>query len=127
HTLLARRVAAGHPANALAMRWALEDAWCDPLVNRRWQRLALQLTPAECERIIREATRRGWAGAGLHCLDAAAATDGWALDTAGHAVDGRQRRRTCGAGAATRRLWDEHADARRPAQERAVRATAAAR
>jgi hypothetical protein len=86
HTLLARRLAAGAQLDAPALRHAMEDMWRDPLVNRRWQRVALKLSEADCERLVRYAGRRGLAGADWHWLDRAAATDGWALDTQGHVV-----------------------------------------
>ncbi len=50
HTLLARRLAASRIADAVAERHAVEDLWRDPLINQRWQRLALRLTAIECER-----------------------------------------------------------------------------
>ena len=78
HTLLARRLAAGQPANPLAMRQAMEDSWADPLVNRRWQRLALRLDAADCELILQRAARRQLAVGGSRWLSDAAATDGWA-------------------------------------------------
>src|SRR5262249_834532 len=34
--LLPRVLEAGTPAHAAAARWAVEDAWSDPLVLRRW-------------------------------------------------------------------------------------------
>ena len=84
HTLLARRLAAGRFADSTAERHAVEDLWRDPLVNQRWQRLALRLTADDCERITRQAADRGLAGAGVRCLPIDAATDGWALETAGY-------------------------------------------
>ena len=86
HTLLARRVAAGRLACDMAERRALEDLWRDPLVNQRWQRLALRLTAGECEAISHKAADRGLAGPGVRWLPAEAATEGWALETAGYAV-----------------------------------------
>jgi hypothetical protein len=86
HTLLARRLAVGAHLEGLALRHAMEDMWRDALVNRRWQRLALRLGEADCERLVRYAGRRGLAGADWHWLDRAAATDGWALATQGHVV-----------------------------------------
>ena len=83
HTLLARRLAAGRFAHAIAERQAVEDLWRDTLVNRRWQRLALQLTESDCERIGHEAAERALAGHALRWLPAAAATQGWALETRG--------------------------------------------
>ena len=86
HTLLARRLAAGRIADAVAERHAVEDLWRDPLINQRWQRLALRLTPDDCERIGRMAASRGLAGSGVRWLTAESATDGWALESSGYAV-----------------------------------------
>jgi hypothetical protein len=82
HTLLARRIAAGAPAAGTA-RQALEDLWRDELLQRRWQRLALHLGAAGCERAVQAAERRGLAAA-LRWLPADRATDGWALSSRGH-------------------------------------------
>ena len=87
-TLLARRVAAGQIADPLAERHAVEDMWKDPLINRRWQRLALRLTAEDCERIGRVAAERGLAGSGVLWLKDEAATEGWALGSGGYAVEG---------------------------------------
>ena len=92
HTLLARRLAADRFADSTAERHAVEDLWRDPLVNQRWQRLALRLTADDCERIARQAADRGLAGAGVRWLSGEAATDGWALETGGY--DGAAPRAT---------------------------------
>jgi len=84
HTLLARRIAAGFAADAAALRRTLEDVWADPLVLRRWQRLALALTEAQCEHAVREAMRRGLAGREVRWLPRELATEGWALETRGY-------------------------------------------
>ena len=86
-TLLARRVAAGQIADPLAERHAVEDMWRDPLVNRRWQRLTLRLTAGDCERIGRVAAERGLAGSAVRWLSSDSATEGWALESAGYALD----------------------------------------
>ncbi len=83
HTLLARRLAAGTPADPLAMRQAMEDSWADPLVNRRWQRLALRLSAADCEQLLQRAGQRQIAVGGSRWLSDAAATDGWELPGSG--------------------------------------------
>ena len=82
-TLLARRVAAGAAAGVVDERRIVEETWRDPLVNRRWQRLALRLTADDCERISRLAAERGLAGSGLCWLAAEQSTEGWALASAG--------------------------------------------
>ena len=84
HTLLARRIAAGYGEDADALRRALEDIWSDALVLRRWQRLALRLTEAQCESIVREAQRRGLAGPQVRWLPRALATEGWELESRGY-------------------------------------------
>ena len=84
HTLLARRIAAGFSADATALRRALEDVWADPLVLRRWQRLALALTETQCERVVREAMRRGLAERAVRWLPRELATEGWALESRGY-------------------------------------------
>ena len=89
HTLLARRLVAGRILDEVASRHALENLWRDPLINLRWQRLALGLTPGDCERICRQATDRGLAGAGVRWLDFERATEGWALATTGHVEPGQ--------------------------------------
>lgn len=86
HTLLARRVAAGPQADGPALREAMEQAWEHPLVQRRWQRLALSLSMGECEHLVQYAGRRKMAGADCHWLPRAAAVDGWALETQGRAT-----------------------------------------
>ena len=90
HTLLARRIAAGRLDHAAALRHALEDIWADALVLRRWQRLALRLDEAACERIVRLAQCRGLAGAALRWLPRDAATEGWALETGGYVASAAQ-------------------------------------
>ena len=77
HTLLARRLAVGQPADGPALRQAMEDSWADPLLNRRWQRLALRLSADDCDRLLQQAQQRGLAVGGCQWLDTPQATDGW--------------------------------------------------
>lgn len=84
-TLQARRLAIGMQVGGIELRHALEDLWTDAAVNRRWQRFALQLDEAACERLVRQAARRGLGGKGWQWLPRAAATEGWALATEGYA------------------------------------------
>jgi len=81
HTLLARRLAAGQGLDPAATRQAMEDSWLDPLVQRRWQRLALWLTAADCERLLQRASQRGLCVGGGRWLPSSAAVDGWAIAT----------------------------------------------
>lgn len=88
NTLLARRVAAGRLTDVAAMRRAMEDAWAHPLVNRRWQRLALSLTAADCERIVQRASERGLAAEACRYTTLEQATEGWSLETNGYLTRG---------------------------------------
>jgi hypothetical protein len=90
-TLLAHRVGAGPGADGAALKRAMEVAWAQPLVLRRWQRVALRLTPAQCERIVETAVQRRLAGAELRCLTLEQATEGWALETGGVAATSNPR------------------------------------
>ncbi len=77
NAMLARRLAVGWAADRSRVRMALEDAWAHPVIQRRWEQLALRLKRADCERIVRLAAQRGLAGAGWRWLDDDAATEGW--------------------------------------------------
>ena len=52
-----------------------------------WQRLALRLTEADCKRIGRIAAERGLASSGVRWLGTEAATEAWALESAGYPID----------------------------------------
>jgi len=95
-TLQARRLAIGMQTGGIDLRHALEDLWTDAAVNRRWQRFALQLVEADCERLVRFAARKGLGGKAWQWLPRAAATEGWALANAGDSgpQPGWVRRRT---------------------------------
>lgn len=82
-TLLARRIAAGPAATAVALRAALETAWCEPLIVRRWQRVALRLTAASCETVAAALPAAAADVAPMRHLRFDQATEGWALDTGG--------------------------------------------
>jgi hypothetical protein len=84
-TLQARRLGIGIQAVGAELRHALEDAWADAALNRRWQRFALQLDEATCERLVRIAARHGLGGKAWQWLPIAAATEGWALPHGGQA------------------------------------------
>ena len=52
HALWPRVHERGQPANAQALRWALEDAWQCPRVQRCWVRFAGLLTEDEAARVV---------------------------------------------------------------------------
>lgn len=78
-------------------REALEDAWADIRVHRRWQLLVSQLSERDCEQLSDHLARQGIAGHQVRVLAVDAATDGWALPplpTAPAVVPGLRRRQT---------------------------------
>ena len=105
NAMLARRLSARGTVPPAQVRQALEQAWCHPLVQQRWQALAQVITPAQAERVLRLVAQRGavsLGGAGAarpagavgalggtvgtkrlawRWMDASAATEGWALET----------------------------------------------
>lgn len=75
-----RVLEAGH--EPLLRRRALEDAWLQERVQRRWQHLALSLGPAGSESLLDRAVAAGLGGPLLQ-HEAAQAVEGWALATQG--------------------------------------------
>lgn len=82
-TLLARRIAAGPVATPAQLRAALEAAWCEPLIVRRWQRVALRMPPACCETVAAALPAAAAGLAPMRYLSLEQATEGWALRTGG--------------------------------------------
>lgn len=84
--LLPRCLEAGHDADPRLLRHRLEDAWCDATVNRRWQRLALQLDEAAVRHLLHACAAGALSGTRLMLHEPATATEGWALDSGGWAA-----------------------------------------
>jgi len=77
-------------------RWAVEDAWSNPLVCRRWTAFALLLTPAQCEVLVERAAARKLGTLRVEQAGDTQATEGWNLESRGyvpHAVLMRRRPR----------------------------------
>ncbi len=72
-----RVLEAGH--DPLALRLALEDAWLNERVQRRWQHFALSLGEAGTETLLERATEAGLAGVRTLHHGREQATEGWAL------------------------------------------------
>jgi hypothetical protein len=89
-TLQARRLAIGMQTGGADLRHALEDLWTDAAVNRRWQRFALQLDEAACERAVRMAAKLRLGGGGWRWLPRASATEGWAIEAQGNVGPAQQ-------------------------------------
>ena len=67
----------------LALRRALEDAWLQERVQRRWQHFVLSLGETATEALLERAAQQGLAGLRVLHHAAQTATEGWALP-AGH-------------------------------------------
>jgi hypothetical protein len=95
HALLPR-VLEARADDALSTRWAIEDAWRNPLALQRWTAFVTQLSAAQCESIVARAGARKLGVTRVQQLGEDSATDGWNLDTRGyvpHAVLMRRRAR----------------------------------
>lgn len=66
----------------LAIRWALEDAWRDGLLQKRWTRFALQLNPAQAEALVQRAASKRLSTVRVQS-HGSGATEGWALERQG--------------------------------------------
>jgi hypothetical protein len=66
------------------IRWALEDAWSDTLVLKRWSRFALQLSAAQAESLVQRAAAKRLATVHVQRHAAPRATEGWALERRGY-------------------------------------------
>ena len=82
--LLPRVLEAGRNIAPMEARWAIEDAWRNPLVQRRWATFARLLTAEQCEALVRRATAKKLGTGVVNPLTDAQATDGWNLETRGY-------------------------------------------
>lgn len=82
--LAPRVLAAAELQQPHEIRWALEDAWAQPLVCKRWSRFALQLNAEQAEALVERAAAKKLSP--VHVQRHDDATDGWALATAGYAA-----------------------------------------
>jgi len=84
HSLLPRAWDGGRPMDTQLLRERLEDAWRSPLVLRRWQRFARQLSAEQAEALVQRAVATGLGSKAWQVHAEAQATEGWALETAGY-------------------------------------------
>ena len=82
-TLLARRIAVGPVATQAQLKAAMESCWSEPLIVRRWLRVALRMTPESCEIVAAALPAAASGSARMRYLSFEQATEGWALDTRG--------------------------------------------
>ncbi|MGY4831609.1 hypothetical protein ACVNIS_23765 [Sphaerotilaceae bacterium SBD11-9] len=94
HALLPRVLEAGKGAEGQALRWAIEDAWRNPLALQRWTAFARQLSPSQCEALVAKASAKKLAAVRMQQLEDASATEGWNLETRGYVPHAVLRKRT---------------------------------
>jgi hypothetical protein len=79
---MAPRVLDAAGVDAPTLRQALEDAWLQERVQRRWQQLVLAMGEPLVETLLERATKAGLAGVRTLHLATEQATDGWGLRNA---------------------------------------------
>ena len=84
HALLPRVLEAGRTDDAMHARWAVEDAWRNALVMKRWTAFARLLTAAQCETLLARATAKKLGTQLVERLSDEQATDGWNLESRGY-------------------------------------------
>ena len=84
HALLPRVLEGGRTAEAQRARWAIEDAWHNPLALKRWSAFARLLSAEQCEGLIVRAAARKLATVRTQQLSNAQATEGWNLESRGY-------------------------------------------
>jgi hypothetical protein len=97
HALLPRVLEAGRSDDPQHTRWAVEDAWRNPLVLKRWAAFARSLTGEQCEALVARAAARKLGTQVVERLSDVQATDGWNLASRGyvpHALLMRRSRAT---------------------------------
>ncbi len=76
------------PAHRQCLRWAVEDAWRNPLVLRRWTDFARLLDAATCQHLVERASALKLCTQRALVHGDQQATEGWQLDTRGYLPDG---------------------------------------
>lgn len=84
HALLPRVLEAGRTTEPQRARWAVEDAWRNPLVLQRWITFARLMTAQQCETLVVAATARKLGTTCVQQFDTTQATDGWQLESRGY-------------------------------------------
>lgn len=89
--LAPRLLEAGAGHDSRATRRALEDAWADTRLNRRWQQFVLALGEAGVETLLQRAADANLAGVRTLMHAPAQATEGWQLASRGRLVSAPRR------------------------------------
>jgi len=77
--------------NPREQRWALEDAWADGRVQRRWAQFVVQMSAAESEALLQQLADSGLAGLRVLVHEPATATEAWALPRPGRLLQSPRR------------------------------------
>jgi hypothetical protein len=93
HALLPRVLEAGKTVDAHELRWAIEDAWRNPLALQRWTAFTRQLTAAQCEALVARASAKKLGTLHVQQVSDAQATEGWNLETRGYVPHAVLRKR----------------------------------
>jgi hypothetical protein len=93
HALLPR-VLEARGAEGVAARWAIEDAWRNPLTLQRWTAFASLLTAEQCENVVARASARKLGTTHVQQVSNDAATDGWNLESRGYVPHAVLRQRS---------------------------------
>jgi len=94
YALLPRVLEAGRCEEPQRARWAVEDAWRNPLVLQRWSFFARLLAPQKCEDLLSRAAAKKLTPQVIEQIPNDQATEGWQLESRGyvpHAVLMRRR------------------------------------
>ena len=84
HALLPRVLEAGRTDAPQRARWAVEDAWRNPLVMQHWTTFARLLTAAQCETVLTRAAAKKLCAQRIEQVGPAQATEGWQLESRGY-------------------------------------------
>ncbi len=84
HALLPRVLEVGNTASPQMLRWAIEDAWRNPLTLQRWIAFSRLLTAAQCEALVLRASAKKLGTVRLAQMQDDSAIEGWALETRGY-------------------------------------------
>jgi hypothetical protein len=83
HALLPRVLEAAR-RDSTHTRWAIEDAWRNPLVLKRWTAFASLLTPEQCEALVAKATAKKLGTLRVEQVSDEQATEGWNIESRGY-------------------------------------------
>jgi hypothetical protein len=86
------------------LRWAIEDAWRNPLALQRWTAFARQLNAAQCEALVARASARKLGTLRVEQVSDEQATEGWNLATRGYVPHAVLRRRSAAPAGAPQQM-----------------------